>query len=77
MQIRFKTSIADAHCSFVRGRVVTFDRLPLGWENWLETGVIEIVPSATIERAEPPPASEVAVAPIQMTRRQRRRAGAA
>lgn len=77
MQIRFKTSIADAHCSFVRGRVVTLDHFPIGWERWLDTGVIEILPSATVERAEQRPAPDVAVAPIQMSRRQRRRAGAA
>lgn len=77
LKIRFKTSIADAHCDFVRGRVVSVRELPLGWERWLETDVIEILPSDTVERAEQPQAPEVAVAPIQMTRRQRRRAAIA
>lgn len=69
MQIRFKTSVADEHSSFMVGRVVTFDRLPIGWEHWLEAGIIEILPSAHVERAEVPQAVEAAVVP--QTRRRR------
>jgi hypothetical protein len=71
MRIRFKTSIADATCNFVEGRTVSFPQLPLGWEKWLEAGIIEILPEP-VERAIVTPTHETAVAPIARGRARRR-----
>jgi hypothetical protein len=72
MQIQFRQSVADDRGSFTAGQVVSVKRLPRGWQQWLEAGVIRLLPEDATETAVRPEEPDQAVIPTQRTRRARR-----
>lgn len=60
MQIRFLHDVPAERGVFRAGRIVTVQKLPKGWDQWLQAGLIQIHRTDETETAEALPLPEVA-----------------
>lgn len=77
MRVRFKTSIGTAQVSYVDGQIVRVARFPQEWQEWLERGLVEVMPEDVTATTEAVPMPEVAVVPRRRGRRHERAAALA
>lgn len=73
MRIQFRQSIASDTGSFALGQIVAVPRLPRGWEQWLQQGVIRLLRDPADESAVTPQEPEKAVVEARRGRRRGRR----
>lgn len=60
MRLRFRTSIATGLGSFLEGQEIDVPSLPLAFQSWLRSGVIEVIDQDAPEVAELVPLGETA-----------------